>query len=80
MAWAHAVQLAVLGLEGYTELLVRGFYQTQSFARVPLEAHVVALESAFAADPAKSFSVEEQVRLWVNQHRYELPHRATSAQ
>jgi hypothetical protein len=66
----HAVQFEVLGLERYTELFVRGFLRTRAHVSVPLEAHAFTLESKFAGDPANPFSVEEKVRLWVNQGRY----------
>jgi hypothetical protein len=69
-ALIHIVQFDVLGLEQYSELLVRGFAQTRSASKIPLEAHAFALEAGFAEGPAKPFSVEEKVRLWANQGRY----------
>jgi hypothetical protein len=69
-ALVRAVQFEVVGLERYTELLVRGFLRTRSHVNVPLEAHAFLLESEFAGSPAKVFSVEERVRLWTNQGRY----------
>ena len=69
-ALVHAVQFEILGLERYTELFVRSFLRTRSHISVPLEAHAFTLESKFAADPAQIFSVEEKVRLWINQGRY----------
>jgi hypothetical protein len=69
-ALVHAVQFEVLGLERYADLFVRGFLRTRSHISVPLEAHAFTLESKFAGDPAQIFSVEEKVRLWMNQGRY----------
>ncbi len=66
----HAVQFEILGLERYTELFVRSFLRTRSHISVPLEAHAFTLESKFAGDPAQTLSVEEKVRLWINQGRY----------
>jgi hypothetical protein len=66
----HAVQFQVLGLERYTELFVRSFVNTRFHFRVPLEAHAFYLESKFSRPAAKSFSVEDQVRLWVKRNRY----------
>ena len=66
----HAVQFQILGLQRYSDLLVRGFLRTHAHFAVPLEAHAFALESKFARDGAESFSVEEQVRLWVREGRY----------
>jgi hypothetical protein len=66
----HAIQFEVLGLERYAELFVRSFVKTKLYFSVPLEAHAFALESKFVGSPAHRFSVEDQVRLWVNQGRY----------
>jgi hypothetical protein len=71
-ALVHAVQFDVLGLERYTELFVRSFIHTRFHFSVPLEAHAFSLESRFARPVPERFSVEEQVRLWVGQRRYEL--------
>lgn len=69
-ALVHAVQFKVLGLERYTELFVRSFLRTRAHVSVPLEMHAFSLESKFAAKPEEPFSVEEKVRLWINQGRY----------
>ena len=69
-ALVHAVQFQVLGLERYTELFVHSFVNTRFHFRVPIEAHAFFLESKFARPAAESFSVEDQVRLWVKQNRY----------
>lgn len=71
-ALVHAVQFDVLGLERYSELFVRSFLHTRFHFSVPLEAHAFSLESKFARPVSERFSVEEQVRLWVRQRRYEL--------
>lgn len=66
----HAVQFMVLGLDRYMELFVRGFLRTQLHVTVPLEAHAFLLESRFQEDRRRTFSVEEQVRLWASEGRY----------
>ncbi len=66
----HAVQFHILGLQPYTDLFVRAFLRTNAHFTVPLETHAFALESRFAIDPGKVFSVEEQVRLWIREGRY----------
>lgn len=66
----HAAQFHILGLERYTDLFVRAFLRTNAHFTVPLETHAFALESKFAVDPDKPFSVEEQVRLWLREGRY----------
>jgi hypothetical protein len=37
---------------------------------VPLEAHAFELESKFATDRKRAFSVEDDVRMRVSQYRY----------
>jgi len=69
-ALVHAVQFEVLGLERYAELFVRSFVNTKLHFSVPLEAHAFSLESKFVGSPAHRFSVEDQVRLWIDQSRY----------
>ena len=71
-ALVHAVQFQVLGLERYVELFVRGFLGTKLHFTVPLEAQAFSLEAKFAQHTER-FSVEEQVRLWADQGRYERP-------
>jgi len=66
----HAVQFQILGVERYCDLLERGFLRTNAFFAVPLEAHAFALESKFLRNGLESFSVEEQVRLWIREGRY----------
>ena len=66
----HAVQFEILGVERYADLFVRAFLRTNAHFTVPLETHAFALESKFAVDPGKAFSVEEQVRLWIREGRY----------
>ena len=66
----HATQFQVLGLERYTDLFVRAFLRTNAHFTVPLETHAFAMESKFAVDPEKAFSVEEQIRLWLREGRY----------
>ncbi len=69
-ALVHAVQFELLGLERYTELFVRSFVKTKTHFTVPLEAHAFTLESKFARPALKRFSVEDDVRRWIEQDRY----------
>jgi len=66
----HAVQFQILGPERYADLFVRGFLRAGSHVTVPIETHAFALESRFAEAREGSFSVEEQVRLWIREGRY----------
>jgi len=70
-ALVHAVQFHVLGLPRYAELWVRGFLDTKFHFTVPLEAHAFSLESKFVRPDPESFAVEDQVRQWLQQGRYE---------
>lgn len=67
---AHAVQIQLLGVERYLELFARAFLKTQSRLSVPLEAHVFLLESKFMENRTQTFSVEDHVRQWIEQHHY----------
>jgi hypothetical protein len=66
----HAAQFHILGLERYTDLFVRAFLRTNAHFTVPLEMHAFALESKFAVEAEKAFSVDEQIRLWLREGRY----------
>ncbi|HKM46891.1 MAG TPA: hypothetical protein VJX69_04860 [Terriglobales bacterium] len=70
-ALVHAVQVQVLGLERYAELYVRSFVDTKLHFTVPLEAQAFSLESRFSGPSPERFSVEDEVRLWLKQGRYE---------
>lgn len=69
-ALVHAVQFQTLGIQRYSDLMVRGYLRTNAHFAVPIEAHAFALESKFARNGSENFSVEEQVRLWVREGRY----------
>jgi len=69
---AHAVQFSLLGSEGYANAFVRGFSYKNSYFNVPLEVHVMGMESRFASG-AQPFSVEAEVRQWIQLGRYVSP-------
>ena len=66
----HAVQIHVLGLERYSELWVGGFLRTRAHFTVPLEVQAFALASKLLRAAPEIFSVEEQVRRWLEEGRY----------
>ncbi len=78
-ALVHAVQFQLLGLERYAELWIRAFVNTKLHFTVPLEAHAFSLESEFVRLGHESFSVEDRVRLWLQQGRYEWKREPGSA-
>ena len=69
-ALVHAVQFHILGPHDYTEAYVRSILQTKSHVMVPLEAHAFSLDARFASNPSDTFSVEDEVRAWVQERRY----------
>ena len=66
----HAAQMAFFGLDRYTDLYVRGFVKFRSWIAIPLEAQAYQLDTRFAMSPSVSFSVEDEVRAWVEQRPY----------
>jgi hypothetical protein len=66
----HSAQFSLLGLERFTELFVAGFLQARSYFLIPLKAHAFALDTRYAEDPQRPFSVEEEVRRWYAEGRY----------
>jgi hypothetical protein len=69
-ALVHAVQFQMMGVDLYTEMFVRSFLRVKSHVLVPLEAHAFALDSKFVTNGERGFSVEEEVRLWLQEERY----------
>lgn len=69
-ALVHAVQIDVLGLQGYAGLWVRGFLKTRTHFTVPVEVHAFSLASKFLRPTVEKFSVEDEVRRWVTDGRY----------
>jgi len=69
-ALVHAAQVHVLGARLFAELFVREVMRARSYSLAPLKAQAFALEAQFAADAERAFSVEDQVRTWLNEARY----------
>ena len=63
----HAAQMALLGLDRYTDLYVRGFLKSRSWIAIPLEAQAYQLDMRFAMSPTASFSVEDEIKSWAEQ-------------
>jgi len=66
----HAAQMSVLGFEKYVDLYVRGFVKHLSWLAIPLEEQAYKLEARFAADPEDKFSVEAEIKAWLEEGRY----------
>jgi hypothetical protein len=69
-ALVHATQMAVLGFERYVDLYVRAFAKHRSWLAIPLEAQTYKLEARFADNCADIFSVEDEIKTWLNEGRY----------
>jgi hypothetical protein len=66
----HAAQVRIIGVQGFTELFVRGFLRARSYFLVPMKAHAFALDARFAASPGVRFSVENEIRAWWRAGKY----------
>lgn len=51
----HVAQMAVLGLDRYVDLYVRGFVKHRSWIAISLEAQAFQLDTRFAMSPADIF-------------------------
>lgn len=69
-ALVHTLQIQILGLQRYSELWVRSFVKTRAHFTVPLEVHAFSLTSKFLRSTPERFSVEDEVRLWIDNDRY----------
>jgi hypothetical protein len=60
----HVEQYRQLGIEGFSELYVRGFLSGGSYEAIPLEINAYTLEARFEANPRQLVSIEAEVRKW----------------
>jgi hypothetical protein len=61
----HVEQYRQLGIPRFSELYVRGFLNGGSYEAIPLEVNAYTLEGRFEQNPARQFSVADEVRNWV---------------
>ena len=66
----HAAQIEILGFEKYVDLYVRAFLKNLSWTAIPLEEQAYKLDARFAEAPDETFSVEEEIRQWMEQGKY----------
>jgi len=66
----HVVQYEKLGLREFAAKYVRGFLSGGSYEAIPLEMNAYELDARFAAQPTKPFSVEAEVRAWIDGGRF----------
>ena len=67
----HAAQFSVLGLDRYVDRYVRAFVKTGLWIAIPLEEQAFKCEARFAHSPPEVFSVEDEIRLFEQQGRYQ---------
>jgi hypothetical protein len=61
----HVEQYRQLGIPRFSELNVRGFLSGGSYEAIPLEVNAYTLEARYERNPAKQFSVADEVHSWV---------------
>jgi hypothetical protein len=66
----HVEQYRQLGIPRFSELYVRGFLNGGSYEAIPLEVNANTLEGRFEQDPARQFSVADEVRSWVLEGKF----------
>ena len=66
----HVEQYRQLGIPRFSELYVRGFLSGGSYEAIPLEVNAYTLEGRFEQNPARQFSVADEVRSWVLESKF----------
>src|SRR5215469_10748597 len=66
----HVVQYEKLGIVNFAAKYVNGFLSGGSYEAIPLEMNAYQLDARFAAAPAETFSVSDQVQLWMDSGRF----------
>jgi hypothetical protein len=66
----HVEQYRQLGVRRFAELYVRGFLDGGGYEGIPVEINAYELGGRFEANPARKFSVQEEVANWVKAGRF----------
>jgi hypothetical protein len=66
----HVVQYQKLGLQEFAAKYVSGFLNGGSYEAIPLEMNAYELDARFAMHATESFSVEAEVRAWIDGGRF----------
>ena len=66
MGWSITGQMALLGMDRYAELYVRGFVKTRSWMAI---SSGLSVGLPFAMPSTAIFSVEDEVKSWAEQDR-----------
>jgi len=65
----HVEQYRQLGIPRFSDLYVRGFLKGGSYEAIPLEVNAYTLGGRFEQNPARQFSVADEVRSWLAEGR-----------
>ena len=65
----HVEQYRQLGIPRFSDLYVRGFLNGGSYEPIPLEVNAYTLGARFEQNPARQFSVADEVRTWLAERR-----------
>jgi len=65
----HVEQYRQLGIPRFSELYVGGFLNGGSYEAIPLEVNAYTLEGRFEKNPARQFSVADEVAKWLAEGR-----------
>jgi hypothetical protein len=66
----HVEQYRQLGIPRFSELYVLGFLNGGCYEAIPLEVNAYTLEGRFEQNPARQFSVADEVRNWVVEGKF----------
>jgi hypothetical protein len=61
----HVERYRQLGVPSFSGLYVRGFLNGGGYAAIPLERNAYMLGGRYEEDPARPFSVAEEVAEWI---------------
>lgn len=63
----HVTQFRLLGVRGFAQLYVAGFFKTRSYEGIPLEASAYQMECRYMRE-SSPFDVETETRLLLQRH------------
>jgi hypothetical protein len=66
----HVEQYRQLGIPDFSGLYVRGFLTGGGYSGIPLERNAYMLGERYEADPARRFSVVDEVAGWIAEGRF----------
>lgn len=66
----HVEQYRQLGIPGFAEFYVRGFLTGGGYDAIPLEINAYTLGERYEADPARQFSVADEVHRCIREGRF----------